>query len=154
MKQPPTAPRLRVAQLRPPGAAHRLHALVMDRHDQPFAWGFRDCCLWAADAALAATGHDPMADLRGSYFSARQAARLAQAHGGLQAMATARLGSPIAQADALDGDVCLLAPHAAEYLPGLGALAVLWRGSILAQADRGLAVRRLSDATCWWGVQP
>jgi hypothetical protein len=37
-------------------------------------------------------------------------------------------------------------------VPGLGALGVLWRGSILAQADRGLAVRPVSDAAAWYGV--
>ncbi len=150
----PTTHTRRIAAHRPPGAAHRLHALVLQRHDQPFAWGLRDCCLWAADAVHACTGRDLAIDLRGGYFSARQAARVVQRLGGLPTLVTNRMGPPIDQADAIDGDVCLLVPTAHESLPGLGALGVLWRGSILAQADTGLAVRPLQDAACWWGARP
>ena len=143
-----------ISQLRPAGAAHRLHALVLERHDQPFAWGIRDCCLWAADAVFAVTQRDLAADIRGSYWSARQAARVVRDRGGLQALVTDRMGAPIALSDAIDGDVCLLAPEAHEFIPGLGALGVLWRGSILAQADKGLAVHRANCAAMWWGAQP
>ena len=143
-----------ISQLRPAGAAHRLHALVLDRHDQPFAWGIRDCCLWAADAVHAATGRDLASDIRGSYWSARQAARVVRDRGGLESLVTDRMGAPIALADAIDGDVCLLVPEAHEYIPGLGALGVLWRGSILAQGDKGLCVHRTHEAAQWWGANP
>lgn len=33
----------------------------------PFAWGANDCCTFAADMALALTGHDPFAAHRGRY---------------------------------------------------------------------------------------
>lgn len=141
-------------RLRPPGAARRLHELVVQRHDQPFAWGIRDCCLWAADAVHATTGRDFASDVRGSYWSARQAARVVQQHGGLAAMVTLRMGQPIEQGEAIDGDVCLLEPAAHERTLGMGALGVLWRGAVLAQADRGLAVHRLHVATCWWRAAP
>ncbi len=141
-----------IARLRQPGAAHRLHALVIERHDLPFAWGLRDCCMWAADAAYAATGRDLASDLRGTYWSARQAVRMVAAKGGMQAMLRTRLGYPIPSDQAIDGDICLLVASAQESVPGLGALGVLWRGSILAQADRGLAVRPVSDAAAWYGV--
>ncbi|MEY5101221.1 MAG: hypothetical protein RJA36_3940 [Pseudomonadota bacterium] len=144
-----------IATLRPAGAAHRLHALVLDRHDQPFAWGIRDCCLWAADAVYAVTLRDMASDIRGSYWSARQAARVLRDRGGLEAMVTQRMGEPINAAEAIDGDVCLLVPQAHETLPeGVGALGVLWRGSILAQAKRGLCVHRANCAQLWWGAQP
>jgi hypothetical protein len=45
----------------------RLAALVAARKDTPFAWGANDCCSFAADAALAVTGHDPFALHRGRY---------------------------------------------------------------------------------------
>ncbi len=143
-----------ISQLRPAGAAHRLHELVLERHDQPFAWGIRDCCLWAADAVHAVTGRDLASDLRGSYWSARQAVRVVRNAGGMVPMLTARLGEPIDEAEAIDGDVCLLLPEAHEHVPGLGALGVLWRGSILAQGDRGLSVMRTNCAQVWWGVSP
>jgi len=143
-----------ISQLRPAGAAHRLHALVLDRHDQPFTWGIRDCCLWAADAVYAVTLRDLASDIRGTYWSARQAARVVRGRGGLTALVTERMGEPIEAAEAIDGDVCLLVPNVHEAIPGLGALGILWRGSILAQADKGLAVHRANCAAMWWGAQP
>jgi len=41
--------------------------------DQPFEWGKSDCLTMVADAALAMTGIDPLADYRGRYKSARGA---------------------------------------------------------------------------------
>ena len=143
-----------ISLLRPAGAAHRLHELVIERHDQPFAWGLRDCCLWAADAVHAVTRRDLASDVRGAYWSARQAARVLRDQGGLSSMVTSRMGAPIDVAEAIDGDVCLLLPEAQEYVPGLGALGILWRGSILAQGDRGLSVMRTSCAHTWWGANP
>ena len=143
-----------ISQLRPAGAAHRLHELVIERHDKPFAWGIRDCCLWAADAVHAVTRRDLASDVRGAYWSARQAARLVRDRGGMEAMVTERMGQPIDVSEAIDGDVCLLAPEAHEPIPGLGALGILWRGSILAQGDRGLSVMRTTCAHIWWGANP
>ena len=144
-----------ISALRPAGAAHRLHALVLDRYDKPFAWGIRDCCLWAADAVYAVTLRDMACDIRGSYWSARQAARVLRDRGGLEAMVTQRMGAPINAADAIDGDVCLLLPtQEHQTIPGLGALGVLWRGSILAQGDKGLTVHRTDNAAAWWGANP
>ncbi len=40
---------------RTPGWPRRLSDLVAERHGAAFAWGSRDCCLWAADAVLALT---------------------------------------------------------------------------------------------------
>lgn len=143
-----------ISLLRPAGAAHRLHELVLDRHDKPFVWGIRDCCLWAADAVHAVTGRDMASDLRGSYWSARQAMRVVRDLGGLPALVTSRMGPPIDVDEAIDGDVCLLRPEVHEHVPGLGALGVLWRGSILAQGDRGLSVMRTPCAQVWWGANP
>jgi hypothetical protein len=140
--------------LRPAGSAARLRDLVQRRRHVPFAWGSADCCLWAADAVLATIGRDPAADLRSRYSSARGALRLLAQHGGMASLVTARLGPLIDAADAIDGDVCLLAPHAHERIPSLGALGVLWRGHILAQGDVGLVARPVDDAVAWWGATP
>ena len=45
-----------------PGA---LVGFLNARARTPFAWGSNDCCSFAADAVVAITGTDPMADLRG-----------------------------------------------------------------------------------------
>lgn len=121
---------------------------------QFFSWGVRDCCLWGADAAQACTGRDPAADLRGTYSTALQAARLVQQAGGMTALLDARLAGRIEAHDAIDGDVCVLHPQCHEWLPDLAAVGVLYRGHILAQAEHGLAVWAPDRAVAWWGVQP
>ena len=50
-----------------------LHAFIDTRRHVPFAWGTNDCCTFAADAVRLTYGVDPMADLRGTYASAREA---------------------------------------------------------------------------------
>lgn len=49
---------------------------VDSRRNEPFLWGKHDCCLFAADAALAITGIDAAAHLRGTYDSAMSAMRI------------------------------------------------------------------------------
>lgn len=49
------------------GWERRLHALIAARRFTPFAVGANDCASFAADAVIALTGADPMADRRGSY---------------------------------------------------------------------------------------
>lgn len=58
---------------------------------RPFAWGVQDCCLWAADWVLAATGRDPAAGWRGRYLTALGAARLVTRRGGFEAHVAACL---------------------------------------------------------------
>ena len=49
---------------------------VLDRHAAlPFGWGSSDCLLLPMDGVLAMTGVDPAAAIRGTYRSARGAAR-------------------------------------------------------------------------------
>lgn len=43
------------------------HAFLLERCEQPFAWGTNDCALFAADAILANTGIDIAAEFRGKY---------------------------------------------------------------------------------------
>ena len=84
-----------------------LHALVDLRAGMPFAWGYQDCCAFAAAAVEAMTGIDPMADLRG-YHSRETAEAILAAQGGLEAAVTARLGEPVGTALARRGDVVLV----------------------------------------------
>lgn len=52
--------------------------------EKPFAWGSRDCCLFAADAVLFITGIDPAIDFRNRYTTAKGAARVLKKYGGLE----------------------------------------------------------------------
>lgn len=101
----------------------RLAALFAAREAQPFEWGRFDCCLFAADAVLAVTGHDPAADLRGTYATAAEASRVLASFGGVAGVAIARAGRVVPVALAQPGDVGL-SHHDAER----PALAV-WGGS-------------------------
>ena len=94
---------------------HRLHdwqlrlaALVDQRLATPFAWGSHDCCLFAADAVIACTGADLAADLRGSYCSEAEAQAVLASHGGLIALAAARLGRSVRAELAQPGDIGLV----------------------------------------------
>lgn len=123
----------------------RLDALVRQAHREPFAWGRRDCCLWAADATWALTGMDPAADVRGTYDDERGALRVLQRLGGLCAVA-ARGGAPIRPAFAIDGDVGLVQWQETELLAvrvGEVWLAVSRTGLIAAPADAAVGA---------WGV--
>lgn len=42
----------------------------------PFEWGVSDCLMFAGNAALTITGHDPIAEARGQYNDIRSAAEL------------------------------------------------------------------------------
>lgn len=44
-----------------------LHQFLLERADEPFAWGGNDCALFAADAIEAMTAVDIAADFRGRY---------------------------------------------------------------------------------------
>jgi hypothetical protein len=58
----------------------RLAALIEERRGVPFKWGKQDCCLFAADWILRATGKDIAAPLRG-YRSALGALRRVESMG-------------------------------------------------------------------------
>lgn len=113
----------------------RLAALFAARLAQPFEWGVHDCCLFAADAVLAVTGHDPAADLRGTYSSELGAQRVLRRWGGVAGVAIARAGRVVPVALAQPGDVGL-----SLHDPARPALAV-WGGSAWhAAAPLGLVV--------------
>jgi hypothetical protein len=59
-----------------------LNARIRRDRDVPFAWGTNDCFLWACDVVHAITGHDPGAELRGTYSSYREALTVAHKVGG------------------------------------------------------------------------
>lgn len=86
----------------------RFERLVQERQHTRFSFGAHDCSLWACDVVEAVTGHDPAADLRGTYSDEEGAEAVMQAGGGLAAMACARFGQEIAPLMAAVGDVGLI----------------------------------------------
>lgn len=63
-----------------------LAEFIDSRRELPFAWGERDCCLFAADAVEVITGTDFAADYRSTYDSALSAHRVIAAAGGVPAL--------------------------------------------------------------------
>lgn len=136
----------------------RLAALMAQRRRAPFAWGVHDCCLFAADAVLAVTGHDPAADLRGTYATQDEAQAVLAAVGGVAGVAIQRAGPVVPTALAQPGDVgLLLAPGlhpalavfggTAWHAPGARGLVThpaayivrAWRCTALARLDKAVA---------------
>jgi len=82
-----------------------LARFIEERRRMPFAWGSNDCCLFAADWVLAATGRDIAADYRGRYSSALPALRFVEAGGGVEAMLERAGGKVVHPSLARRGDV-------------------------------------------------
>jgi len=88
-----------------PDWPERLAAVVQARRHVPFKWGSNDCASFAADVALALTGRDPLATLRGQWASESEALAVLQRLKGLAWAARRLLGPPVAMAMAPRGAV-------------------------------------------------
>jgi hypothetical protein len=62
-------------------ARKALLAVWREQRADGFAWGVRDCLTFCGDVALAMTGTDPIADLRGRYTTAVGARRVMASEG-------------------------------------------------------------------------
>lgn len=132
-----------------PDWPERLAAFIEARRDQPFDWAVNDCCALAADAVLAMTGRDFLADYRGRYATEEQAAAL-MGEGGLPAFlprVMAAFGAvPVLPAEAQRGDVALIG------LENQLVCGVVTGPHIAAPGARGLAFVPLRRASMAWGV--
>ena len=81
--------------------------VVAEMSREPFEYGVLDCCLFAARAVKAVTGHDYSGDWR--YSTKEQASAILQAKSGLRAFVTGVTGvKPVDKGSTLDGDPLLL----------------------------------------------
>ena len=139
------------APRRLPDADVRLRALLQARLAVPFAWGVADCAMLAFDAALAITGRDPAADLRGTYNCGHGALRILHRLGGLCGLMSKRFGSRIDWADGRDGDPVLLRAGVCTGMgAGHGALGIRWQRDVVAQGADGLVTVPESFALGMW----
>lgn len=120
-------------------------SFVRERARRPFEWGSNDCCLFAADAVQAMTGVDHAAALRG-YTSAREAARVVAANGGLRKIASEALGAEISPLLAGVGDLVLVENAGRELL------AICNGGTALAPGEEGTVVVSMESARAAWRV--
>lgn len=127
MSGPPSLPECRLRDW-----PIRLEALIAQRQAAPFEWGSRDCCLWAADVVQAVTGHDPAADLRGTYDTAKGAESVIRRGHGIKSICAARLGPEVSPSMAQVGDVGLIMDGARQAAVGYAG------GAWLAQGQYGV----------------
>jgi len=124
----------------------RLDVCIRERRRRAFRWGRQDCALFAADCALATTGVDLAAGERG-YDSEFGAGRVLASYGSVDALATAKLGPPIATPLlARTGDV------GAVVTPGGRSLAVCTGQHWLVPGELGLLTLPLRSAERAWRV--
>lgn len=117
-----------------------------------FAWGTHDCCMFAADCALAITGSDPASGVRGTYTTEQGAGVIIAEAGGLhkyvQAVAAGLGWTRCKPTQARRGDWLLYTPETTRK-PCLGVCV----GALGAFASRsGLAFVQVSNCSNAWRV--
>lgn len=78
-----------------PDWEERLGAFIAGHLGASFAWGERDCCLFAADWVRTCTGEDPAQGLRGTYGDEAGALGVISRHGGFYRLVTLQVGQPM-----------------------------------------------------------
>jgi hypothetical protein len=133
------------------GVLSPLDAYLRAAAGQPFVWGERDCCLWAADWIKARTGRDPAEGFRGRYRTRLGAHRLVRRLGGWQpAMRELAERAGLAERecgeDAAPGDVALVVmqPHP--------VLAIRGRIGWACKTERGVVESALFRDIRVWAV--
>ena len=124
-----------------------LAAFIEERRGWDFEWGQHDCCMFAADWVMEATGVDPALHFRGTYSSARTAATALRIHGGLAEIVAAagfvRWQTP---SMAQRGDVALVNNGGRELL------AVVDGARVVAPGTVGIVFLPLDHAVAAWRV--
>lgn len=91
----------------------RLNQIIIDSRDKSFMWGSHDCCLFAANVILELIGKDFANDLRSTYSTVLEAARILKERNGVRGIATSALGNEISPSLAQRGDIVLI--HTEEH---------------------------------------
>lgn len=120
-----------------------LTRFIEERRRMPFAWGLNDCCFFASDWVLLATGKDFAAEYRGKFSSALPALRYLKDHGGVEAFVERAGGKRIDPRLARRGDVV-----ARDVGSGIG-LGVCIGALAAFVAEDGLRFADFSSGSCW-----
>lgn len=124
----------------------RLSEVIKAALERPFSWGEFDCCLFAADCAVAVCGTDPAEAYRGTYKTEAGAKRaLKRRHGSLEAAWDACFAR-VAPAFIQRGDIAMY------EAPGGRSMAVYWANEFWATTDDGVA-RVACDPLAVWRVE-
>lgn len=125
----------------------RLLQVLRDYHARRFVWGQADCCLFAADCAMAVCGQDPAADYRGQYDSELGAKKaLLRGHGSL-VKAFGACFAEVSTRLVQRGDIVLFSgPYGATA-------GIWWSGRVWAMSDGGLVPLDHVTLTHAWRVE-
>lgn len=125
--------------------AERLAAFVEARRTCPHVWGLSDCCLTSADAAMAQTGIDFAAPLRG-YSSERGAVKALLANGHRSVVSYLDSIRPRAVRP-LKGDFVVVPDAPLDLVMIYEGREIAWR-----QAPHGLVAERVPSHSMFWSV--
>ena len=133
--------------MRAPNWPAALARFIEDRRGWDFDWGVHDCCMFAADWVMAATGRDPALHFRASYWNAKGAADTLRMYGGIaQIVDDGGFVRWQAPGMAQRGDVALVTNEKRELL------AVVDGTQCVAPGRHGLVWLPLADAAVAWKV--
>lgn len=124
----------------------RLYSFVDEMSDKPFAWGEHDCCLFAAGAIFAITGHDYAFGLRGTYSTEKEAYHLIKKMGGIKSIVGKALGDEIKPLMAQRGDLVLIDGEHGD------TLGICLGASCVAPGEFGLTYLPFNRAISAWRV--
>ncbi|MBL4297853.1 hypothetical protein H8F06_21475 [Vibrio fluvialis] len=117
--------------------------VITNAQRQPFSWGHHDCCLFAADCALAVAGVDPAAEYRGRYSTELGAKRaLTKIHGSIESAFDAHF-QRVDPAFVQRGDIVLI-----ESALGRAA-GVVWAHSIWSVSPKATGPVDLKPLIAW-----
>lgn len=124
----------------------RLSDVIKAALERPFSWGEFDCCIFAADCAVAVCGVDPAERYRGKYKTEAGAKRaLKKTHGSLDAAWDACF-TRVAPSFIQRGDV------AVYEAPGGRSMAVFWANEFWATTELGVT-RVVCEPIAVWRVE-
>lgn len=124
----------------------RLNDVIKAALERPFSWGEFDCCIFAADCAVAVCGVDPAERYRGKYKTEAGAKRaLKKTHGSLDAAWDACF-TRVAPSFIQRGDV------AVYEAPGGRSMAVFWANEFWATTELGVT-RVVCEPIAVWRVE-
>lgn len=124
----------------------RLTEVIKAARERPFSWGEFDCCLFAADCAVAVCGTDPAEAYRGTYKTEAGAKRaLKKRHGSLESAWDACFAR-VAPAFIQRGDIAMY------EAPGGRSMAVFWANEFWATTEDGVH-RVVCQPTAVWRVE-
>ncbi len=114
--------------------------------ERPFCFGVHDCFLFAANVALAMTGADPAAGIRGTYDDERSALRAIARFGSFASAVIHCYGEPIDTRLAGRGDVAMV------MRAGRESLAVCAGRQACGPGEFGIEWAPISEAILAWRV--